>query len=227
MNITYYGHSCFLVDLKGVKILFDPFITPNPIVDGVDVNSIEADFILISHGHEDHVADVESIAKRTGAKLISNFEIISWFGAKGLEHGHPLNHGGKVELSKGITAKFVHAVHSSVLPDGTYGGNPGGWIIESLEQSFYYSGDTALSYDMKLLGDFYNLDFAFLCIGDNFTMGIEDSAIAANFVGVTDVIGMHYDSFGYIEIDHNAAKQHFKNKGLNLTLLTINESIIK
>lgn len=227
MTITYYGHSCFLVDLNGVKILFDPFITPNPIVDGVDVNLIEADFILVSHGHEDHVADVESIAKRTGAKIISNFEIVAWFGEKGLQNGHPLNHGGKVELSNGITAKFVNAVHSSVLPDGTYGGNPGGWVIESVETSFYYSGDTALTYDMKLLGEFNNLDFAFLCIGDNFTMGIEDSAIAADFLGVQEVIGMHYDSFGYIEIDHKAAKRHYDNKGLNLTLLNINETITK
>lgn len=227
MEITYYGHSCFLVNLKGVKILFDPFITPNPIASHVDVEAIETDFILISHGHEDHVADVESIAKRTGAKIISNFEIVSWFGSKGLENSHPLNHGGKIELSNGVHAKYVNAVHSSVLPDGTYGGNPGGWVIESDEQSFYYSGDTALTYDMKLLGEFHKLDFAILCIGDNFTMGIEDSAIAANFVNVKEVIGMHYDSFGYIKIDHESAKKHYKNKGLNLTLLNINETITK
>lgn len=225
MKITYYGHSCFLVDLDGVKILFDPFITPNPIVDSVDVNSIEADFILISHGHEDHVADVESIAKRTGAKIISNFEVVAWFAAKkGVENGHPVNHGGKIELSNGITAKFVNAVHSSVMPDGEYGGNPGGWVVESNNSSFYYSGDTALTYDMKLLGEFHKLDFAFLCIGDNFTMGIEDSAIAANFVRVKEVIGMHYDSFGYIEIDHDAATKHYSSKGLKLTLLNINET---
>ena len=228
MEITYYGHSCFLVNLNNTKILFDPFITPNPIVNEVDLDSIQADFILVTHGHEDHVADVEYIAKRTGAKLISNFEIVSWFSSqKGIENNHPLNHGGKIELNNGITAKYVNAVHSSVLPDGTYGGNAGGWVIESSESSFYYSGDTALTYDMKLLAEFYDLTFAFLCIGDNFTMGIEDSAIAAQFVGVNDVIGMHYDSFGYIEINHEAAKQHYKSKGLNLTLFNINERIIK
>lgn len=227
MKITYLGHSCFLVVLDGVKILFDPFITPNPIVNGVDVDKIETDFILISHGHEDHIADVESIARRTGAKIISNFEVISWLGSKGLKNSHPLNHGGKIELAKGVYTKFVNAVHSSVLPDGTYGGNPGGWVLESSNQSFYYSGDTALTYDMKLLGEFNNLDFAFLCIGDNFTMGIEDSAIAANFVGVKEVIGMHYDSFEYIEIDHKNAKEHYDKKGLNLTLMNINETITK
>ena len=227
MKITYLGHSCFLVVLDGVKILFDPFITPNPIVNGVDVDKIETDFILISHGHEDHIADVESIARRTGAKIISNFEVISWLGSKGLRNSHPLNHGGKIELTKGVYTKFVNAVHSSVLPDGTYGGNPGGWVLESSNQSFYYSGDTALTYDMKLLGEFNNLDFAFLCIGDNFTMGIEDSAIAANFVGVKEVIGMHYDSFEYIEIDHKNAKEHYDKKGLNLTLMNINETITK
>ena len=228
MEITYYGHSCFLVDLNNIKILFDPFITPNPIVKNADLNSIEADFILITHGHEDHVADVEYIAKRTGAKLISNFEIVSWFASKkGIENSHPVNHGGKIKLENGITAKYVNAVHSSVLPDGTYGGNPGGWVIESSEGSFYYSGDTALTYDMKLLSEFHDLNFAFLCIGDNFTMGIEDSAIAAQFVGVKDVIGMHYDSFGYIEINHEAAKEHYKSKGLNLTLFNINETNTK
>ena len=228
MEITYYGHSCFLVDLNNIKILFDPFITPNPIVKNADLNSIEADFILISHGHEDHVADVEYIAKRTGAKLISNFEIVSWFASKkSIENSHPVNHGGKIKLENGITAKYVNAVHSSVLPDGTYGGNPGGWVIESSEGSFYYSGDTALTYDMKLLSEFHDLNFAFLCIGDNFTMGIEDSAIAAQFVGVKDVIGMHYDSFGYIEINHEAAKEHYKSKGLNLTLFNINETNTK
>jgi len=228
MEITYYGHSCFLVDLNNTKILFDPFITPNPIVNEVDLDSIQADFILVTHGHEDHVADVEYIAKRTGAKLVSNFEVVSWFASKkGIENNHPVNHGGKIELKNGITAKYVNAIHSSVLPDGTYGGNPGGWVIESSESSFYYSGDTALTYDMKLLAEFYDLNFAFLCIGDNFTMGIEDSAIAAEFVGVNDVIGMHYDSFGYIEINHEAAKKHYESKGLNLTLFNINETIKK
>jgi len=227
MKVTYLGHSCFLVDLDGTKILFDPFITPNPIVNGIDIDKIETDFILISHGHEDHIADVESIAKRTGAKVISNFEIVSWFGSKGIENNHPLNHGGNIKLTEKISAKFVNAVHSSVLPDGTYGGNPGGWVVKSANKSFYYSGDTALTYDMKLLAEFNKLDFAFLCIGDNFTMGIEDSAIAADFVGVKDVIGMHYDSFGYIEIDHENAKEHYDKKGLNLTLMNINETITK
>ncbi len=228
MNITYYGHSCFLVDLNNIKILFDPFITPNPIANEVDLDSIKADYILVSHGHEDHVADVEYIAKKTGAKLISNFEIVSWYASKkAIKNNHPVNHGGKIELQNGITAKYVNAIHSSVLPDGTYGGNAGGWIIESSEGSFYYSGDTALTYDMKLLAEFYTLNFAFLCIGDNFTMGIEDSAIAAKFIGVKDVIGMHYDSFGYIEINHQAAKKHYENNELNLALLNINETITK
>ena len=227
MKVTYLGHSCFLVDLDGTKILFDPFITSNPIVNEIDIDKIETDFILISHGHEDHIADVESIAKRTGAKVISNFEVVSWFGSKGIENSHPLNHGGNIKLTEKISAKFVNAVHSSVLPDGTYGGNPGGWVVKSPNKSFYYSGDTALTYDMKLLAEFNKLDFAFLCIGDNFTMGIEDSAIAAQFAGVQDVIGMHYDSFGYIEINHLAAKKHYEKNGLNLTLLNINETITK
>lgn len=228
MEITYYGHSCFLVSLHGIKILFDPFISPNPLASGVDVKAIQPDFILISHGHEDHVADVEEIAKQSNAKLVSNFEIIQWFAEKkGCDNGHPVNHGGTIALANGVFAKYVNAVHSSSLPDGSNGGNPGGWVIEHEDGAFYYSGDTALTYDMKLLREFHELDFAFLCLGDNFTMGVKDAAIAAGFVGVDDVIGMHFDSFGYIEIDHEHAKEHFEKKGVSLSLLNINETISK
>lgn len=227
MDITFYGHSCFLVDLDGTKILFDPFISPNPLAKEVVVSNIKPDFILLSHGHEDHVADVKQIYNQSDAQLIANFEIISWFNEKGLKNTHPVNHGGTVTLANGITAKYVNAVHSSCLPDGANGGNPGGWVIKHANGTFYYSGDTALTYDMKLLGEFHKIDFAFLCLGDNFTMGIEDSVKAAAFVGTTDVIGMHYDSFGYIKIDHEYAKQYYKEKGVHLSLLNINETIKK
>ena len=223
MKITFYGHASFGVEINGKHLLFDPFISPNPKASEIDINTIPADYILISHGHQDHVADVEAIARRTGATLVSNFEIISWFAEKGLDKGHPMNHGGKWNFDFG-TVKYVNAVHSSKLPDGSGGGNPGGFVIESSEGNFYYSGDTALHYDMKLLGEFHKLDFAFLCMGDNFTMGVEDAVIASNFVNVSRVFGMHYDTFGYIEINHNDAKAKFKNAGKELLLLNIGES---
>lgn len=222
--LTFYGHSCFSVKLGGKTILFDPFISPNPLAKDIDIDTIEADYVLISHGHEDHVADALSILQRTGAKLIANFEIVTWFGEKGITNAHPLNHGGKVNLPFG-TVKFVNAVHSSVLPDGSYGGNPGGFVIESKETNFYFSGDTALTYDMKLLGEFHRLDWAVLCVGDNFTMDYKDASICAQWIGVDTVIGTHFDSFPYIEIDHTAAQKTFTNKGMTLHLPNVGDSL--
>ena len=113
MNITYYGHACFLVEINGAKILFDPFITPNENAKDIDISSIQADYIFVSHGHVDHVADVEAVAKNTGATLVSNFEIVSWFQAKGVEKGHPMNHGGSWQFDFG-KVKYVNAVHSKI-----------------------------------------------------------------------------------------------------------------
>lgn len=224
MNVTFYGHSCFSICIAGKTLLFDPFISPNPKAKGIYLEKIEADYILISHGHEDHVADAEAILKRTGAMLISNYEIVTWFQEKGIENAHPVNHGGTIQLPFG-TVKYVNAVHSSVLPDGTYGGNPGGFVIESDIINFYFSGDTALTYDMKMLGEFHNLDFAVLCVGDNFTMGYKDAAICAEWVGVKKVLGTHFDSFPVIEIDHDAARSAFSEKGATLYLPQIGETI--
>lgn len=224
MNLTFYGHSCFSFEIDGHTILVDPFISPNPKAEAVDIDSLHPDFILITHGHEDHTADAEAILKRSNAKLIANYEIVCWFGAKGITNAHPLNHGGSVALPFG-KVKFVNAVHSSVLPDGTYGGNPGGFVIESADKAFYLSGDTALHYDMKLLGELHSLDFAVLCVGDNFTMGHADAAICAQWIGVKNVIGTHFDTFPYIEIDHSAAKQSFTEKGITLHLPAIGDTI--
>lgn len=224
MKLTFYGHSCFAIEVAGKTILVDPFISPNPQAADIDVDALEADYVLITHGHEDHVADAEAILKRTGAMLISNYEIVSWFGETGIENVHPLNHGGSVKLPF-IKIKFVNAVHSSVMPDGSYGGNPGGFVVETAEGNFYISGDTALTYDMKLLGEFHKLDWAAICIGDNFTMGYEDAAICAEWAGVDKVVGTHFDTFPYIEIDSEIAKNHFATKGKELILPAIGESI--
>jgi len=223
MKVTYYGHSCFLVNLGDKSILFDPFISPNPLATNIDINSIKTDYILISHGHEDHLADAVTIAKKTNAKVLSNYEIISWIQNKGVKKAHPLNHGGKIELEFGYV-KFVNAVHSSVLPDGSYGGNPGGFIIKSNKNCFYYAGDTALTYDMKLIGNLYNIDLAFLPIGDNFTMDIDDAVICSNFIKCNKIIGMHYDTFKLIEINKENAKKSFLNIGKSIDLFNIGET---
>lgn len=225
MNLTFYGHACFSVEIQGKKILFDPFISGNELAKSIDISKIEADYILISHGHQDHILDVEAIAKRTGAKLVSNYEIINWFAAKGLENGHPMNIGGKWKFDFG-TVRYVNAIHTSSMPDGSYGGNPGGFVIESEDGNFYYSGDTALTYDMKLIPlTCAKIDFCVFPIGDNFTMGFNDAVSAAEFVNCERVIGVHYDTFGFIKIDKEKAKKEFNRNGKELILPTIGETI--
>ena len=223
MRVTYYGHACFAAQAAGRTLLFDPFITGNELARTVDVNQVPADFILISHGHADHLADAAQIAKRTGATIVSNYEVTVWFGKQGLTKTHPLNHGGGYQFDFG-RVKFVNAIHSSGLPDGTYGGNPGGFVVESAEGAFYYSGDTALTMDMKLIGDSTRLTFAALCIGDNFTMGVADAIRAAEFVRCTEVLGLHYNTFPPIRIDEASAIEKFKAAGRHLHLLAPGES---
>lgn len=225
MRLTYYGHSCFGVELAdGTKLLFDPYITPNGLAKDIDVESIPADYVLLTHGHFDHMADAEAILKRTGAKLIANFEIVTWYGGKGIENAHPMNAGGAYGFPFG-RVKAVNAVHSSVLPDGTYGGGPVGFIVEAGGAAFYVSGDTALTMDMKLIGERHALEFAVMCIGDNFTMGAEDAAIAANWTGARTVVGVHYDTFPPIKLDKVVAHAAFAAKGVELLLPGIGETI--
>ena len=223
MKVTYYGHASFSIEVGGKILFFDPFISPNELAAAIDVSQLKADYVLVSHGHGDHVADVESITKQNDATIISNYEIVSWFGAKGLEKSHPLNHGGQASFDFG-TVKYVNAVHSSTLPDGASGGCPGGFVVRTEEGNFYFAGDTALTYDMKLIGDYEKIDFAILPIGDNFTMGVEDAVIAADFIKCDKIIGMHYDTFPYIEIDHEEAKKKFSAVGKELILLEIGKS---
>ena len=226
MNITYYGHSCFGVEVGGKHLLFDPFISPNELAKNIDINKIPVDYILISHGHQDHIADAEVIAKRSKAKVICNWEIHEWLAKKGVENIHPMNTGGKTKMDFG-NVKCVNAVHSSGLPDGTYGGNPIGFVIESEEGNFYYAGDTALTYDMKLIGDYRKINFAFMPIGDNFTMGVDNAIIACDFINCNNIIGMHYDTFGFIKIDKEEALSKFSRAGKKLTLMNIGETINK
>lgn len=224
MNLTFYGQACFSIELNGKTIIFDPFISPNEKASHIDVNSIKADYVLLTHGHQDHVADAETIAKNNDATIISNYEIVTWYGAKGCK-GHPMNHGGKWKFDFG-TVKYVNAVHSSVLPDGTYGGNPGGFVIWNDDVCFYHAGDTALTMDMKLIPmTCPKLDFAILPIGDNFTMGYTDASVAANFVECDKIVGCHFDTFGFIEIDHDAAVETFKKKAKDLILPKIGEKV--
>ena len=223
MKATYYGHSCFSVQVMNRTLLFDPFIRGNELAKAVNITAIPADYIFVSHAHVDHIADTAEIASRTGAMVVSSFELIEWLGKARLPRTHAMNHGGAWQFDFG-RAKLVSAIHSSSLPDGSYGGNPGGFVIETAEGNFYYSGDTALTMDMKLIGESTRLKFAALCIGDNFTMGIDDAIKAADFVACNEVLGLHYDTFPPIRIDRKTAVQKFKDAGKTLHLLNIGAS---
>lgn len=224
MDVTYFGHACFGIRINGVSLLLDPFISPNPKAESINLEEINPDYILITHGHGDHVTDVEEIQKRSKAQLISNFEIINWFSDKGIANGTAMNHGGTVDLGA-CKVKMVNAIHSSTLPDGSNGGNPAGFVIWDNPKSVYFAGDTALTLDMQLIKDEFEIDVAFLPIGDLFTMGVDDAVRAATFSGASRVIGMHYDTFPPIEIDHDRARQAFSNQNIELVLMQIGETL--
>jgi len=224
MKITFYGHSSLALEIAGKHIIVDPFITGNPLSkDKIAIDSLKADYILLTHAHQDHVLDAEAIAIRTGATIVSNYEIVTYYQAKGITV-HPLNHGGSWKFPFG-KVKYVNAVHTSSFADGTYGGQPGGFVIEGEHKNVYIAGDTALTMDMKLIPLATKLDLAILPIGDNFTMGIDDAIRASDFVDCDKVLGIHYDTFGYIEIDHDEAKRKFYDANKDLMLLEIGESI--
>lgn len=224
MNLTYYGHACFAIEAGGKTLLFDPFITPNPLAAKIDITKVAADFILVSHGHGDHVADVAAIAKRTGAPVIAPFEVSEWLAKQGVENMQGMNHGGAAQMPFG-RVKLTAAIHSSSMPDGSYGGNPCGFVVETNDGNFYYSGDTALTLEMKLIPERTKLRVAVFPIGDFFTMGVEDALRAADFVGVHKLVGVHYDTFPPIKLDREHARKAAATFGKELLLPKIGETI--
>lgn len=224
MKLTFYGHSSFTVTTGNGTLLFDPYITPNEAAQHIDINSIKGEYILLSHGHSDHVTDAAAIAIKNDATVIAAFEVTEWMGTQGVGKTHGMNTGGKWDFPFG-RVKCVNAIHSSSMPDKSYGGNPMGFVVTTKEKNFYYSGDTALTMDMQLIPRWASLDFAILCIGDNFTMGYGDAVEAAKMVQCKTVVGVHYDTFGYIKIDHDAAKKAFADAGIALHLPAIGDTI--
>ena len=224
MEITFYGQNTLSIKVNNKHIVVDPFISGNEKANSIiDVTTIKADYILLTHAHQDHVLDVDVIAKNTGATIVSNYEIAMYYQEKGFQV-HPMNHGGNWTFPFG-KVKYVNAVHTSTFADGANGGQPGGFVIEAAEKSIYIAGDTALTMDMKLIPMFTKLDLAILPIGDNFTMGIEDAVIASDFVACNKILGVHYDTFGYIEINHKEAHEKFNAANKELILLEIGQSI--
>lgn len=214
-----------MLEVAGKKLVFDPFIRPNELASSISFNDIKADYILVSHGHIDHTADLVDLARQTGATVVASWEIHSWLNQKGIKQTHPMNIGGKWKFDFG-TVHMVFAAHSSSLPDGTYAGVAAGFVIEAAGKTLYYAGDTALHLDMKLTGEKFRLDAAILPVGDNFTMDHRDAGKAAGFIGCDNIIAMHFDTFGFIKIDHEEAAAHFASLNKSLTIPAIG-SIIK
>ena len=201
VQVTWQSHACFLIEAAGKKIWIDPFISGNPL-SPVKADEVEADYILVSHGHGDHVGDTVAIAQRTGATVISNAEINGWMTAQGVENTHPQHIGGGFDYPFG-RVKLTIAHHGSAMPDGTYGGNPCGFLITVEDRKIYHACDTGLFYDMKLIGE-EGIDLAILPIGDNYTMGPDDALRAVHLIAPKKVVPIHYDTFEVIRQDPKA-----------------------
>jgi L-ascorbate metabolism protein UlaG (beta-lactamase superfamily) len=200
-NYTWYGHGCQGLELDGTHLLVDPFLTDNPAA-STSADKVPADFILVSHGHGDHVADTLGVAKRTGATVISNFEIANWCGGQGAKV-HPQHLGGGFKHPFGYL-KLTLALHGSGLPDGSYGGNPCGFLLTTNSgKKIYLACDTGLFGDMSLLGE-EEIDLATLPIGDNFTMGPADALRAVKLLRPKHVVPVHYNTWGLIAQDPDA-----------------------
>lgn len=200
MKLTWYGHAAMGLQVGQYKLLVDPFLTGNPAATATPEN-VPADFILLSHGHGDHVGDAVAIAKRTGATIISNFEIANWVQAQGL-NAHPQHLGGGFKHPFGYL-KLTLALHGSALPDGSYGGNPAGFLLTAEGKKIYLACDTGLFGDMRLIGE-EGIDLAVLPIGDNFTMGPDDALRAVKLIQPKHVIPVHYDTWELIAQDPTA-----------------------
>ncbi|MCP3869622.1 MAG: metal-dependent hydrolase [Gammaproteobacteria bacterium] len=197
-KVTWLSHSAFLIEHEGAKLLIDPFLTGNPLCP-IKAKEIEADYILVSHGHGDHIGDTVAIAKRTGAMVIANFEICNWLDTQGIKNVHPQHIGGGFDYPWG-RVKLTIAHHGSQLPDGSYGGNPCGFLLTLGDTKIYHACDTGLFYDMKLIGE-EGIDLAILPIGDNFTMGPDDALRAVQLLEPATVIPIHYNTFEVINQD--------------------------
>ncbi len=202
LKLRYHGHDCWEFDDGSHRVLIDPFLSGNPLADVLPEHFTKLDAILVTHGHGDHVGDAAAIAKKSGALIVSNYEIVNFLGAQGC-NGHPMHIGGGHQFPFGHV-KLTIAHHGSTGPNGEALGNPVGVILTMGRKKVYHAGDTGLFMDMQLIGEAWGpLDVALLPIGDNFTMGIDDAVRAANFLNARVNIPMHYKTFDVISADPN------------------------
>jgi L-ascorbate metabolism protein UlaG (beta-lactamase superfamily) len=223
LKFKYYGHSTFAVDADGVQLVIDPFLAPNNPLAPASADAVAADYILLTHGHGDHCADVVALAKHTGATVICNFEIMLWLQNQGVQHCHAMNMGGGYSFPFG-RVRMTIAHHSSTMPDNSPGGNPAGFLVHFNDgNDVYFAGDTALTYDMKLIGELGGVALAVLPIGDNYTMGPDDAVLAAQFVQAKRVIPIHYNTFPVIAQDAQAFAQKLGRVGIEGVVLAPGE----
>lgn len=215
MEVTFHGQSCISFEANNKKVIVDPFITGNPLSD-LTVEEVEADYIVLTHGHGDHLGDTITLAKRTGALVIALPELLDYLATKGVENGHPMNIGGNRSFDFG-QVKFVQAFHSNSYTeeDGSiiYLGMPCGLIFTLGDKVIYHAGDTGLFSDMKLIADRHPVNLCFIPIGDNFTMGIDDASYAINHFIKPDVtVPIHYNTFDLIKQDPEVFKSQVDGK---------------
>ncbi len=221
-KITFLGQSGWFFETPKANIVIDPFLEGNPLAVHKAAD-IKADYILLSHAHGDHVADVEPIAKNSNSTIIANFEMANYYGAKGYQV-HPLHIGGANSFPFG-RVKLTPAFHGSSFPDGTYGGMPAGILLTLEDKIFYHTGDTALFSDMQLIGKHNLVDLMLVCIGDNFTMGIDDAVEAVDLVKPRLTIPMHYKTFPYIDVDPEEFASKTISNGNETKVLNVGDSI--
>jgi L-ascorbate metabolism protein UlaG (beta-lactamase superfamily) len=220
---TFIGHSCVLLTDGKHKVMIDPFLSGNEKA-AVQADKVDVDFILITHGHGDHIGDAVAIAKRTGATTISNYEIMNLVSRQGVQKAHPLHIGGGADFPFGRVKMTIAHHGGGYGPDASiYTGPAAGFLVTIGGKVVYHAGDTGLFYDMKLIGDMNKIDLAFLPIGDNFTMGVDDAVKAVEFLGPRHVVPMHYDTFPIIQAD----PQQFARKviGSQVHILKPGESL--
>ena len=220
-KVTYLGHSAFYLEGKKGRLVIDPFISGNPNAK-VKPQDIKVDFVLLSHGHGDHIGNALEIAKANRATIVAPFELANYCESRGA-NVHAMHIGGAHEFPFG-RVKLTIAHHGSAAPDGSYVGNPCGFLVTMDEKIMYHSGDTGLFYDMKLIGEMNNIDLAVLPIGDNFTMGIDDAVKAVVFLRPKMAIPMHYGTFEVIKVDPNEFVKKVKALGLKGQVLAIGSS---
>ncbi len=223
IKVTWFGHAALGLEIGDYRILVDPFFTGNPVASTRE-QDVKADYILITHGHSDHIGDTVSIAKRTGAMVISNFEIVDWLGKQGLQKTHGQHIGGGYEHPFGYL-KLTFACHGSVLPDGSNGGNPVGFLLTPRDgRKIYITGDSGLFGDMKLIGQ-EGIELAFIPIGDNYTMGPDDAYKAVEMLAPKHVIPVHYNTWELIAQDAEKWSKRVSQLGVQVHVLKPGESL--